>query len=205
MGHDHRFWDKIADKYFSQPIADEAAYQEKLRLTREHLTPSSDVLEIGCGTGGTAIAHAPFVHSIHALDISERMLQIARAQAADRRVTNVTFEQADIADYAPPAGAYDAVLALSLLHLVEDRGAVLDKIKAALKPGGVFISSTACLGDRMGFFRWIAPIGKALGRMPLVNVFTVSALEESLAAAGFEILRTWRVEKGHTAFVIARG
>ena len=54
-----------------------------------------------------------------------------------------------------------------------------------LKPGGVFVSSTACLGDTMKFFELIAPIGKFLGLMPLVKVFTMQQLRDSLTGAGF--------------------
>lgn len=46
-----RFWDRIAEKYAKQPIANPEAYEEKLRLTRRRLTPDSSVLEFGCGTG----------------------------------------------------------------------------------------------------------------------------------------------------------
>ncbi len=41
-----------------------------------------------------------------------------------------------------------------------------------LKPDGVFVSSTACLGDSQNWFRFIAPIGKIVGLIPLVRFFT---------------------------------
>lgn len=57
----NKFWDRMANKYARQPIADEAAYQHKLDVTRQHFTPQSKVLEFGCGTGSTALLHAPHV------------------------------------------------------------------------------------------------------------------------------------------------
>ena len=68
------FWDKVAERYSKKPVADEAAYQTKLRVTREYFRPDMQVLEIGCGTGSTAIAHAPFVEHICATDISPKMM-----------------------------------------------------------------------------------------------------------------------------------
>ncbi|EAM49492.1 hypothetical protein WH8501_27790 [Crocosphaera watsonii WH 8501] len=62
-----KFWDKIADKYSKQPIVDEESYQKKLTVTQEYFNPDMEVLEFGCGTGGTAIIHAPYVKHIRAI------------------------------------------------------------------------------------------------------------------------------------------
>lgn len=206
MAHSATFWDRVAAKYFKQPIADEAAYQEKLRRTRTYLNEDSTVFEFGCGTGGTAIAHAPYVSHVLATDISPKMLEIARRQAADEGVRNVVFECADIAEYPSPAKPFDAVLGMSILHLVEDLDAVISKVSAMLAPGGVFVSSTACLGDRMAWFKLIAPIGRALGRFPYVKVMKADDLVASLEANGFEIEERWRPNDGkaHAVFIIAR-
>ena len=59
-----KFWDRIAARYSKKPVADEAAYQKKLQITRKYLRPDSRVLEFGCGTGSTAIAHAAHVKHV---------------------------------------------------------------------------------------------------------------------------------------------
>jgi len=64
------FWDKIANKYAARPIADEDAYEVKLKKTQEFFNQEMEVLEFGCGTGGTALTHAPYVKSYTAIDIS---------------------------------------------------------------------------------------------------------------------------------------
>jgi ubiquinone/menaquinone biosynthesis C-methylase UbiE len=76
-----RFWDKVAERYARRPVDDEAAYQHKLQVTRDYLTPGMTVLEFGCGTGTTALAHAPFVKRILATDVSPKMIEIARRKA----------------------------------------------------------------------------------------------------------------------------
>lgn len=121
MSRTSRFWDRMADGYAKKPVPDEAVYQKKLAVTRDALTPDMDVFEFGCGTGSTAIALAPHVKHIRATDISARMIEIARDKAEAAGVANVTFEQAGIDDLDVPDGTYDAVLAHSILHLVEDR------------------------------------------------------------------------------------
>jgi ubiquinone/menaquinone biosynthesis C-methylase UbiE len=172
-------------------------------MTRKHLQPHFEVLEIGCGTGGTAILHAPYVDRIVATDLSARMLDIGRDKARAAGIENVTFRQTAVEDIDAADASFDAVLALSLLHLLDERAPVLRSIHRWLKPGGIFVSSTAVLGDTMRWFRFIGPIGHRLGLIPMVRIFSRGELEASIADAGFEIIETWQPGKT-TDFIIAR-
>ena len=198
------FWDKIAKSYSKRPIADEASYQKKLHVTREYFRPDMEILEFGCGTGSTAIAHAPYVKYIQAIDISSKMIEIAQGNADAENIKNVTFERSGIEEFSAPDQAFDAALGLSILHLLENKEDVLAKVHKMLKPGGIFVTSTACLGDTMKFFKIIAPIGKFFGLMPLVKVFTTKELEDSLTDAGFEIDYQWQPGKGKAVFIVAK-
>lgn len=205
MDHSMKFWDRIAERYSKKPVADEAAYQRKLEVTRQYIQPDMEVLEIGCGTGSTAIAHAPYVKHIRAIDISSKMIEIAQAKADTANVDNVTFEQASIDEFSVSDQSLDAVLGLSILHLLENKEAVIARIHSMLKPGGIFISSTACIGDTMmRYLQFIVPIGKSLGLMPQVVVFTAKELEVSLTDAGFEIDYQWQPGKGKAVFIVAK-
>tara|TARA_R110000868_G_scaffold2384_7_gene17724 strand:+ start:994 stop:1710 length:717 start_codon:yes stop_codon:yes gene_type:complete len=201
---DRLFWDRTAEKYSRDPITDEAAYQKKLEITRRYLRPESEVLEFGCGTGSTAILHAPFVRHIHATDLSGEMLRIARDRAAEAKVENITFELTGFDDIEAAPNSYDAVLGLSILHLLEDRDAAIARVHELVRPGGVFVSSTACLGDKMGFFALLAPIGRFFGLLPVLRVFTVKQLARSIRQAGFEIEQEWQPEKSVAVFIVAR-
>lgn len=199
------FWDRIADKYARQPIADEAAYQTKLRITRGYLRPDMSLLEIGCGTGGTAIGHAPFVRHVRALDFSPRMLDIARDRARAAGVTNVSFEQADIASLSEPEAPYDMVLGLSILHLLKDPDAVIGRVFAMLSPGGFFITSTACLSDTgIGAIKFVAPLGHAIGLLPQLHFMTGAQLLDKFRHAGFTIEHQWLPGRGKAFFVVAQ-
>jgi ubiquinone/menaquinone biosynthesis C-methylase UbiE len=204
MNQSSSFWDKIADRYSRRPVADEAAYQKKLQVTREHFRPDSEVFEFGCGTGSTAIAHSPYVKHIHAIDISSKMLEIAQGKADRDNVDNVTFERSTIEQIHVPDQSFDAVLGLSILHLLDNKEEAIAKVHRMLKPGGVFVTSTACIGDTMGFFKVIAPVGKFFGLMPLVKVFTTVELVTSLIGAGFEIDHRWQPGKGKAVFIVAK-
>ena len=204
MDQSSKFWDKIAERYSKKPVADEAAYQKKLKIAREYFQSDMAVLEFGCGTGSTAIAHAPYVKHIRAIDISSKMIEIAQGKADVEKVTNVTFERSTIEGLSVPDQTLDAVLGLSILHLLEDKEAIIVKVYRMLKPGGIFISSTACLGDTMQYIKLIAPIGKFLGLMPLVKVFTTKELKDSLTDAGFQIDYQWQPGKGKAVFIVAK-
>lgn len=204
MAQATKFWDRIADRYAQQPIADEAAYQQKLQVTCDYLRPDMEVLEMGCGTGSTALLHAPYVKHIRAIDFSAQMIAIAQGKAEAQNISNVTFEQASIDELSVLDQSLDAVLGLSILHLLEDKEAAIAKVHTMLKPGGLFVTSTACLGDTMAWFRWIAPIGKFLGFFPLVKVFTVQDFVDSLTHAGFAIDYQWQPGKGKAVFIVAK-
>jgi ubiquinone/menaquinone biosynthesis C-methylase UbiE len=191
-GTDARFWDRTARKYAASPIADQAGYERTLQRTRELLRPTDTVLELGCGTGTTALKLAPSVGSLVATDISGGMIAIARKKAAAAACANVTFEQAspDTASYAD--GAFDAVLAFNLLHLARDLPATLAAVRRLLAPGGLFISKTPCLGDTpvlMGLaIRLAVPVAQWIGKAPFVTLLTGDTLKREIANAGFTLI-----------------
>lgn len=199
-----KFWDRIANKYAKTPISDQAAYEKKLQLTREFFTQESKVLEFGCGTGSTAILHSPFVENIEAIDISANMLEIAKQKARNEQVSNINFKQASIDDYDAPAESFDVILGLSILHLLEDKAEALQKVHRMLKPNSVFISSTACVGDKMAFFKLLVPIGKFFGFLPTLDVFSTKQLKDCLIKANFDIDYEWKPEKSMAVFMIAK-
>lgn len=204
MDQSVKFWDKIAERYTKQSIADEAAYQKKLQVTREYFRSDIEVLEFGCGTGSTANTHAPYVKHIQAIDISSKMIEIAQSKADTENIENVTFKRSTIDEFSMPDQTFDAVLGLSILHLLDNKEEVIAKIHKMLKPGGIFVTSTACIGDTMKFFKIAAPIGKFFGLMPLVKVFTTNELEASLTEAGFEIDYQWQPGKNKAVFIVAK-
>ena len=113
------FWDKAAAKYARQPIADPVAYEAKIARIRALLRPEDRMLEIGCGTGSTALRLAPNVAEFTATDSSSRMIDIAEGKRATTNATNLNFVRAD-ANERLPGAPYDVIAAFSMLHLVED-------------------------------------------------------------------------------------
>jgi len=180
------FWDKIAPKYAKQPIKDPKAYAAKLEAVRAHLKPTDTVLEIGCGTGSTALTLAPSVARYCATDCARAMIAIAEEKRVGGAGPNIEFDVAD-ATHVSPAAPFDAVLAFNLLHLVDDLPATLQAVYDQVKPGGLFMSKTVCLGDANVAMRLMVRTLRLVGVAPRVLFLTKAELRHALVSAGFEI------------------
>jgi ubiquinone/menaquinone biosynthesis C-methylase UbiE len=184
-----RFWNRIARQYAVDPIADQAGYEHTLRRVQALLSPSDDVIELGCGTGSTALRLAPGVRSLHATDVSDEMIAIAREKLLRQPVPQLSFELADADLLHNRNGTFDAVLAFNLLHLVSDLQGTLQGVVQALRPGGLFISKTPCIGEMNPLIRLVAiPVMRAMGKAPPVLTLRASDIEDAIRQAGLEVL-----------------
>lgn len=199
------FWNLIAHRYAGAKISDETSYQHKLAVTQSYFRPDMEVLEFACGTGTTALIHAPFVARYHGIDYAPKMIDIAREKAAAANTANLTFEVAAIEDL-PEDQTFDAVLGMSILHLLADRRAVLAKVRRLLKPGGLFISSTVCLADAKPLVKTLLSAAGTVRLVPRVRALTDDEVVADIAAAGFAIEHRWRPGSGwdDALFVVAR-
>lgn len=198
------FWNLIAGFYSRKPVPDETVYQRKLELTRERLSPGARMLELGCGTGSTALALAPFTGPVTAIDYSSRMIEIARGKAGASEYVNVNFECGEINDFDFDGGRFDAVLAHSLLHLLENWQDVVRKSAGLLEPGGVLVISTMCLEGQQTFLRLLGGFGRLTGLLPGLAFFSRKQLDACLADAGLTVEYDWMPSPQAGWFIIAR-
>lgn len=204
---DEAFWDKIAAKYARDPIKDVAGYERSLERTRGLLGEGADVLELGCGTGTTALALAASAGAYLATDFSARMIAIAQEKAQATPVPGLRFRRATAEALAAEGHAFDVVLAFNVLHLVRDLPATLGAVRALTKPGGLFVSKTGCVGEMSPLLRLVIPPMRLVGLAPHVAILDARMLQAAIAAAGFEILACERhATRGRDArpFIVAR-
>lgn len=203
MKNSREFWDKAARRYAKSPIRDEKSYQRKLAITREYLRPHWSLLEFGCGTGSTAVVHAPYVRQILATDISAKMLEIAQERARDAGAENITFQQGTLQSLELQADSFDAVLGLNILHLLEDVEMAVTRVYDVLKPGGAFVSSTVLIGAVKVHWRLLIRAMQLLGLAPYVNRFDKQELVSLLTRTGFTVDYEWQPGR-ESVFIVAR-
>lgn len=197
------FWDKTARRYAKSPVRDVDTYQKKLAITQGYFRPDWSVLEFGCGTGSTALTHAPYVKEILATDISGKMLDIAAQKARDAGVENVRFQQGTLESLELEPESFDAVLGLNILHLLENAEVAVSRVYEVLRPGGIFVSSTALVADLLALWRLLIPAMQMVGLAPFVNRFNRDTLVSMLTNAGFSIEYEWQPNKA-SVFLVAR-
>ena len=183
------FWNMRSRTYDQQSGEEYAqAYEKTVSNTLKYLTGEARVLEFACGTGITTVAIAPHVSFVRAIDISDEMVGKAREKIQALGLSNVELSQTDLFDPCLEEGSFDAVTAFNVLLYVENRAEVLERIRSLLKPGGMFLSATDCLGEgitQVGIRKfWKSHTGS----MPYVAFDSRKKLEGEIARAGFTVL-----------------
>jgi ubiquinone/menaquinone biosynthesis C-methylase UbiE len=116
------------------------------RLSKEHL---GDVIEFGCGSGYFTKAIAKNAKHVIATDLSDEMLEIAKAQL--RELNNLTIEKADCEDSSFPSERFDSVFMANLIHVIENPINALQESYRVMKTGGLLLA-VDYTGYSMNFF-----------------------------------------------------
>jgi SAM-dependent methyltransferase len=189
-GVNGELWADRADR-FDQGVA---RYQPKF-LAAAAIQPTDHVLDIGCGNGLTTRDAARAASSGTALgvDLSSRMLRLARERAEREQLTNVTFEQADAQVHPFPEQHFDVVISRTGAMFFGDAPAAFKNIAGAIRPGGrLVLVAWQALADNewLTTFRTILAAGRDLPMPPpgAPSPFSLSdpdRVQSLLGSAGF--------------------
>jgi len=189
---DTRVWDKTARSYAKSKISDQQGYQRTLDRTRSLLKPTDRALELGCGTGSTALLLAGHVQSYLATDISPEMIKICEEKKQDGNAAGshaLSFRAASAESLAAENPSFNVILGFNYLHLVRDLPTTLQSVYSMLEDGGLFVTKTACVGDMNVLLPWVVlPVMQMVGKAPYVNVFRAGDFVNQICSAGFEVL-----------------
>jgi len=122
-------WDEITSSYFP----DEARGEAALGL----LNPKSTIVDIGCGTGKSAAAIAPFVGKVVGVDHSRAMLAKAKERIKGLGLKNCDFRLSDWHKLPLKANSAHAAWSTMALHHEEDPTVMLKEMARVIKPGGI--------------------------------------------------------------------
>ena len=101
-----------------------------------HAQPSFCVLDVATGTGHTALAFAPHVAEVVAIDLTPEMLAQAEALRSQRGADNVRFEVADVHALPYDDGSFDLIVSRRAPHHFSDIARALGDMRRVLRSGG---------------------------------------------------------------------
>jgi len=122
-----------------QPYAP-ALFQRLMQLTGTG--PKSRVMDLGCGPGQIAVALAPHVGEVTAIDPEPEMLRVAAENAAAAHL-QIRFIEASSGELGPGLGRFHLVVIGRAFHWM-DRARTLQRLDGLIEPGG----AVALLGTR---------------------------------------------------------
>lgn len=112
-----------------------------------------EALDVGCGTGTLARLLAGRARHVVGLDLSPEMIRVARQRSAG--VPNVEFQVADVLDYELGTARLDCIASIATLHHLP-LAATLERLKRALRPGGVLLVLDLCEAEKAWHKLWWA-------------------------------------------------
>lgn len=190
------FWNRRSKVYDEQVLSIyENAYRKTVKRSAAFLEKEDKVFEIGCGTGNATIPLSKYVKEITATDISENMLQKAREKAEKLSKHNITFCTGELTEMEIEPESYDVVVAYNVLLYMKNQEEVLKKIYEILKPGGIFLSATDCLGRNLSKDSVKKFWKSKLHLMPYVAFDTPVSLMRKIQKSGFEVLEMVNLHK----------
>ena len=180
MTEAREFWNKSADNYDKTEERFDVIHRRSRELAKGHLNETDLVLEL------------------------------AEMKAAAGDGPNVTFSQGDIFDKDLAPGFFDAILAFNMLHTVPDPESVMNSVHELLKPDGLLLSVTPCLGGKMsiGVRLQVLLVG-VLGRIGVIPVpirrLRSADLDSLIASVPLSVGRSGRGDLRKCLYLLRRG
>jgi 2-polyprenyl-3-methyl-5-hydroxy-6-metoxy-1,4-benzoquinol methylase len=177
-------WDRLAGLYDRRARKDEDLARQVERV-RRYLETEARVLDFACGTGVTSRAIAADVGEVRGIDVSTRMIELAREGLRESQTPNVRFAARTIFEERP-AEPYDVILAFNVLHVLEDAPAVIRRARELLRTGGLLLCVTPALAEAGVLVRVLLPF---VGRLLLLrlSVLADSDVSELLEGSGLRV------------------
>jgi ubiquinone/menaquinone biosynthesis C-methylase UbiE len=142
-------YNAASDHFDDEPLAFWDRYGGRT-VERLALTTGSTVLDVGCGSGASAIPAASIVgpdgHVIGA-DLAERLLDLARDKARRKGLSNLEFRYGDMEALGYPDAQFDAVITVFSIFFVPDMTKQVAELWRMVRPGGQLAITT--WGPRM--------------------------------------------------------
>ena len=184
-------WDGIAKNWDKPGVSLGENDLKIIEKTKKYINTSAIILDYGCATGSIALEMAGIGKEVHGIDLSSKMIETARRKAEEHKIQNVEFTHGTIFDESLKQESFDVILALSILHLLDNLPQVMNQINQLLKPGGLFVSATPCLGEKT-FVSILVNLPvfflSKIGILPHISFFSIPELARAITNENFQIV-----------------
>lgn len=185
-------YNAAADHFDDAPLEFWHRYGRRT-VERLALAPGAVVLDVGCGSGASALPAASIVGPsgrVIGVDLAERLLDRARAKAEQAGLRNVEFRYGDMEALGFPDGMFDAVISAFSIFFVPDMVKQVAELWRMVRPGGQLAITT--WGPRMfepGNGAWWSAVKMHAPHLhttfaPWERITSVEAVEQLLTDAG---------------------
>ncbi|WDV48029.1 class I SAM-dependent methyltransferase [Clostridiaceae bacterium M8S5] len=203
MDNIEKFWNKISGKYDKQIYEKNIdGYKKATDRTKKYIKETDRILDFACGTGEVAIELSKSANYIYGIDISENMIGISNSKIIDKNITNIKFENKSIFDESINTNQFDVLVAYNVLYLIKDIDITIERIKKLIKPGGIFISTTNCFGEKKNINVHLQIFLSKIGILPYISKLKTKELESIIKKSNFTILETCKLHKNPTNYFI---
>ena len=137
-------YNAASDHFDDEPLGFWKRYGKRT-IERLALRPGSRVLDVGCGTGASALAAADRVGPsgrVIGVDLADCLLEIARQKAASRNLGNAEFQLGDMERLGYPDRRFDAVICVFAIFFVPDMAKQLRELWRMVRPDGQLAITT---------------------------------------------------------------
>lgn len=137
-------YNAAADHFDDEALSLWAKYGGRT-VERLALQPGASVLDVGCGTGASAIPAAEQVGptgKVIAVDLADRLLENARRKAATLKLENIEFRLGDMENVGYPDQYFDAVICVFAIFFVPDVAKQIRELWRMVRPNGQLAITT---------------------------------------------------------------
>ena len=186
-GENIQFWDRIAKRYDWITVKLTRDYPALIQRIVSDVNGAENVLEVATGTGLIAIELARSVGMIEAIDVSSKMIEIAKGKVFNDRIDNIRFSAQSAYRLEFEDSQFDVAVCSNALHCMDNPEKALSEIRRVLKGGGILIAPTFCHGVswRSRLLSWIM----SLTGFKSYRRFTIGEFLDLLTSCGFKILK----------------
>ena len=155
-------YNAASDHFDNEPLSFWARHGSRT-VERLSLPAGGVILDVGCGTGASAIPAAELVGptgKVIGVDVAERLLEIARRKAEARALHNVEFRFGDMRQLGFPEACFDAVVCVFAIFFAPDMAAQVRELWRTVRPGGSSPSRPGVRACRARFLAWRTAVSK---------------------------------------------